>query len=108
MDNIKIFVKNKKEQENAYVNSMNIQPEYKNGSWDWKMCQKSWKIETELQNQESIRTLWEKDNHLCNILTNKREITSDATGVTAPTTSGGLVKKEYTRHSRRCSSSLCL
>ena len=24
----------------------------------------------------------------CNILTNKREITSDATGVTAPTTSG--------------------
>ena len=27
---------------------------------------------------------------LCNILTNKREITSDATGVTAPTTSGGL------------------
>ena len=30
----------------------------------------------------------------CNILTNKREITSDATGVTAPTTSGGdLVNK---------------
>ena len=26
----------------------------------------------------------------CNILTNKREITSDATGVTAPTTSGGF------------------
>ena len=27
---------------------------------------------------------------VCNILTNKREITSDATGVTAPTTSGGF------------------
>ena len=27
---------------------------------------------------------------LCNILTNKREITSDATGVTTPTTSGGF------------------
>ena len=27
---------------------------------------------------------------ICNILTNKREITSDATGVTAPTTSGGF------------------
>ena len=26
----------------------------------------------------------------CNILTNKRKITSDATGVTAPTTSGGF------------------
>ena len=26
----------------------------------------------------------------CYILTNKREITSDATGVTAPTTSGGF------------------
>ena len=26
----------------------------------------------------------------CNILTNKREITSDATGVMAPTTSGGF------------------
>ena len=35
----------------------------------------------------------EKNNHnelICNILTNKREITSDATGVTAPTTSGGF------------------
>ena len=33
-----------------------------------------------------------KDEHIsnCNILTNKREITSDATGVTAPTTSGGF------------------
>ena len=27
---------------------------------------------------------------VCNILTSKREITSDATGVTAPTTSGGF------------------
>ena len=30
------------------------------------------------------------DDDDCNILTNKREITSDATGVTAPTTSGGF------------------
>ena len=30
------------------------------------------------------------DNDGCNIITNKREITSDATGVTAPTTSGGF------------------
>ena len=29
----------------------------------------------------------------CNILTNKREITSGATGVTTPTTSGNLVNK---------------
>ena len=42
-------------------------------------------------------------NSYCNILTNKREITSDATGVTAPTTSGGFGQKEYTRHSSRCS-----
>ena len=28
--------------------------------------------------------------NICNILTNKREITSDATGVKAPTTSGGF------------------
>ena len=30
------------------------------------------------------------DYYKCNILTNKREITSDATWVTAPTTSGGF------------------
>ena len=33
---------------------------------------------------------WQSGFSWCNILTNKREITSDATGVTAPTTSGGF------------------
>ncbi len=45
----------------------------------------------------------------CNILINKREITSDATGITAPPYIRGIWSiKEYTRHNSRCSFSLCL
>ena len=44
-------------------------------------------IQFECQNN-TIKT--NQSRHMCNILTNKREITSDATGVTAPTTSGGF------------------
>ena len=38
---------------------------------------------------------------ICNIKTNKREITSGAAGVTAPTTSGDLVNKRDTRHKQQ-------
>ena len=69
MDGIKLFAKKWKELENFIKNSKNIQPRYRNGFWHWKMCQADdkWEMRNnegiELSNQESIRTLGEKENH---------------------------------------------
>ena len=52
------------------TNNKNIQPEYRNGIWHWKMClahnekwekRNNWKNRT--TNQESITMLGEKENY---------------------------------------------
>ena len=46
-----------------------------------------WKLHGIMAKRFRIAT---SKSRYCNILTSKREITSDATGVTAPNTSGGF------------------
>ena len=46
MDDIKLFEKKRKRTGDSYADNKNIQPGYKNGIWQWKICQadnENWK-----------------------------------------------------------------